>query len=268
MREMNMAKQDRRERRAPPGGWNAVADWYDGWMGTDGSDHHRNVAIPAVLALADIQPGDQVLDIGAGQGVLATVVAEAGAVYTGVDVSERLLQIARKRHGHQGRFIQGDARRLSALPGLEAGTFDKAIFLLSIQDMHPLLPVLRSAAWALRDGGRLVILMTHPCFRIPRQSGWNWDGERKIRSRRIDRYLTPLSVPMKQYSGSARGTTTSFHRPLEQYVNDLAACGLLIDSMQEIPTYKVQESEAENRANREIPLFLGLRARKVRNSEG
>ena len=253
-----------------PAGWNPVANWYDGWMGQDGSDHHRNIAIPAVLQLADISPGHQVLDVGAGQGVLAPAVNETGAVYTGVDIAERLVKIARRRHGGLGRFILGDARSLSAVAGLASASFDRVIFLLSIQDMHPLDAVLESAAWALAEGGRLVILMTHPCFRIPRQSGWNWDERRKLRSRRIDHYLTPLTVPMKAYPGEG-GATISFHRPLEHYVNGLARCGLLIDAMQEIPTYKVNQSgeraKAENQSNQEIPLFLALRARKPRHSE-
>jgi SAM-dependent methyltransferase len=254
----------KQKRNRSPAGWNPVAAWYDGWMGAEGGQHHREVAIPTVLQLANMQPGQRILDVGAGQGVLAPHIAGAGADYTGVDVSERLLSIARKRHGHLGRFLLGDARKLSSVSGLGAGEFDTAIFLLSIQDMHPLQPVLKSAGWALKTGGRLVLFMTHPCFRIPRQSGWNWDEERKLRYRRIDHYLTPLSVPMKEYPGAARGVTTSFHRPLEQYVNGLAAAGLLLDSMQEIPTHELREgSKADNRANREIPLFLALRARKV-----
>ena len=264
-----MSKKHRHYHR--PAGWNPVAAWYDSWMGEDGGEYHREIAIPAVLELADIQPGERILDVGAGQGVLTPAVARAGGVYTGVDVSERLLGLARKRHGHLGRFLLGDARKLPALPGLHAGEFDKVIFLLSIQDMHPLQPVLRSVAWALKAGGRVVLLMTHPCFRIPRQSGWNWDDERKLRYRRIDRYLTPLSVPMKEYPGQPRGVTTSFHRPLEQYVNGLAASGLLVDSMLEIPTHKIHENgaqaKADNRANQEIPLFLALRARKLARSD-
>ena len=109
--------------------------------------------------------------------------------------------------------------------------------------------------------------MTHPCFRIPRQSGWDWDENRKLRYRRIDSYLTPLTVPMKEYPGQAGGATISFHRPLEQYINGLGECGLLVDSMSEIP-YPASENgaKAEKRASQEIPLFLALRARKLRHS--
>jgi SAM-dependent methyltransferase len=258
-------------RTAPPSrvrtSWDPIADWYVGWVGEGGSKHHRNVAVPALLDLLEPQAGEQILDIGCGPGVLAPFIAKAGARYTGVDASEKLIRYAREHHGAGNRFLVGDARRLSALAGLDQGRFDAAAFLLSLHDMDPLDPVLASAAWALRDGGRVVMLMTHPCFRVPRQSGWGWDEERKLRYRRVDRYLTPLPVPMTARAESRGGVTRSFHRPLEMYANGLAAAGLLVDGMREVPTYKTASSgpraRAENLSNEEIPLFLALRARKI-----
>jgi SAM-dependent methyltransferase len=247
-----------------PQGWEPLAYWYDSWMGADGGEHHRRLAIPAVLDLLDLQPNERLLDIGAGQGVLAAHVARSGAYYTGVEISPHLLAFARQRHGGQGRFLQGDARRLRDVAAFSAGQFDAAVFLLSIQDMNPLDAVLESAAWALRDGGRLVILMTHPCFRVPRQSSWERDSSRDLTYRRVDRYLTPLAVPIKSYGKKRSGVSVSFHRPLSHYVNGMAACGLLVDELQEITTYEIRAAKAEQRANDEIPLFVGLRARKLR----
>ncbi len=246
--------------------WDPLAAWYDGWVGKGGSHHHQKLAIPALLALLDIHPGEQVLDIGSGQGVLAPYIFKAGGQYTGVELSPRLLELARKHHGPKVRFFLGDARSLSALPGLNPGGYDAAAFLLSIQDMDPLDAVVESLAWALKPGGRVGILMVHPCFRIPRQSGWGWDEGRKLQFRRVDRYLTPLSVPLKPHPGQKGGVSWSFHRPLEVYFNTLGRYGLFVDQVKEIPTYKTAAGEraaAENLANQEIPLFLGIRARKM-----
>jgi SAM-dependent methyltransferase len=258
--------QRKRRRLGQGAGWDPVANWYTGWVGEEGSEHHRYLAIPAVLDLLAPARGEQILDIGAGPGVLAPAIARAGASYLGVDASLRLLAYARRTHGRHGRFLLGDAARLDRLPELRGGSFDGAVFLLSVQDMDPLDAVLASAAWALRCGGRLVILMTHPCFRVPRQSGWGWDEARKLRFRRVDRYLTPLVVPLKTYPGG-RGATRSYHRPLEAYVSGLANCGLLIDRLLELPTYQSApggpHARAENLANREFPVFLGLRAWKL-----
>ncbi len=122
--------------------WDPVAAWYDGWVGQAGSKYHRTLAIPALLDVLDPRPGERIIDIGAGQGVLAPYIANAHAHYTGVDASPKLLQLARKHHRQHGTFLQGDARGLQQVPGLTANSFDAAVFLLSIQDMDPLLPVL------------------------------------------------------------------------------------------------------------------------------
>ena len=173
-----------------PTSWDAVAHWYDGWVGPAGSEHHREVAIPALVDLLDPKPDEKILDVGAGQGVLAPYIARLGACYTGIDASPRLIRLARQRHGKDARFLVGDARNLAALHDLHAGEFDGVVFLLSIQDMDPLDAVIRSAAWTLKAGGRAVLLLTHPAFRVPRQSGWGWDEGRKLHFRRVDRYLT------------------------------------------------------------------------------
>lgn len=254
----NKQSRHRPERK----GWDNLAGWYDGWMGKDGSKHHRMMALPAAMNLLDLKPDENLLDIGCGQGVLAPLVAETGAKYTGVDVSPSLLDIARKYHGRHGKFYEADACRLELSKDLRAGMFDAAVFVLAIQDINPLDSALRSAAWSLKPGGRLVMVMTHPAFRIPRQSGWGFDENRKLTYRRIDRYLTPLSVPMKAYPGQT-GVSISFHRPLSAYINGLAGYGLLIDALHEIPSYKTEAGETENPAEKEIPLFLSLRARKV-----
>ena len=166
-------EQRSRGRRRPPNtSWNRVAGWYDGWVGSTGSRYHRARAIPAVLDLLNPEPGESILDIGAGQGVLAPYIARTAARYTGIDASARLIGLARRRHGHLGRFLVGDVRRLPSLSGIGRGSYDAAVFLLSIQDIDLLEPVLSSVAWALRPTSRIVMLMTHPAFRVPRHSGW------------------------------------------------------------------------------------------------
>jgi ubiquinone/menaquinone biosynthesis C-methylase UbiE len=239
-----------------------VATWYDGWVGDQGSRYHQALAVPAAMDLLDVRPGETVLEVGAGQGVLAPRVSQAGGHYTGVDSSPKLIDSARRRHGRSGSFVVGDARRLTAVAGLEPAGFDAAVFLLSIQDMDPLELVLASASWAVRTPGRIVIVMTHPSFRQPRHAGWGFDEGRKLVYRRVDSYLTPMAVPMKALGD--RPATRSFHRPLSTYVNGLAAEGFAIDAMLEIPDTlderRAPGVRAGSRAAAEIPLFLALRA--------
>src|SRR5690606_31331662 len=123
------------------------------------------------------------------------------------------------------RFLVGDARKLQQVPGLDRSVADAVVFLLSLQDMGPPEPVLAGAAWAVKESGRIVVLMFHPCFRVPRQSGWGWDEQRKLQYRRIDSYLNPMAVPVRPVARGQPGTIKSFHAPLQDYVNGLAELG-------------------------------------------
>src|SRR5688500_7964289 len=257
----NIKRREGRGSNRARTGWDPVARWYDGWVGDAGSEYHREVAIPALMDLLHPQKGEYILDVGAGQGVLAPYITKSGALYTGIDASPQLIGLAQRRHSRLGRFIVGDACNLSSIQDLHAKEFDAVVFLLSIQDMDPLGDALRSAAWALKDGGRVVILMNHPAFRVPRQSGWGWDEGRKLRYRRVDRYLSPLAVPMKSLPG-VRYVTRSFHRPLQAYVNGRIGNGLPIEHKADTPAHKANappvEGASAEQARREIPLFLGL----------
>lgn len=256
-----MSGNARRSRRRPPpqSSWDRVATWYDGWVGDGGSRYHQALVIPALLELLQPQAGEEILDIGAGQGVLAPYIAQHGARYTGVDVSPRLVVYAQRRHGQDGRFVAGDARHLSAVHGVLPHRYDAATFLLSIQDMDPLDSVLASTTWALKPSARIVMAMTHPAFRQPRHAGWGYDESRKLHYRRIDAYLTLMSVPMKSL-GSA--PTRSYHRPLNSYINSLAAAGFAVDQMIELPDLPIPDRPGRRRTlgNADIPLFLLIRA--------
>lgn len=240
--------------------WDAVADWYAGWSGPNGSKHHRRYAIPAITELLAPRPGESILDIGCGPGPLAPAIRRLGARYTGLDSSRKLVAIARRSH-RGARFLEGDATRLDDVPELAGQRFNAVTFLLSLQDIDPLDVAIASAGEMLRPGGRLVALLTHPCFRVPRQSGWGWDERRQLRFRRIDRYLTPVAVPMQAYGAGRQGSTLSYHRPLGDYFAALTANGLAVDSLREIATATEGERQSGARAaEREFPLFLALRA--------
>lgn len=206
---------------------------------------------------------------GRGQGVLAPYIAATGARYTGLDASPRLIEIARRRHRGRGRFLLGDARRLREVPALSAAQFDAGVFMLCLQDMDPLEPVLESVAWALRPTSRIVMLMTHPSFRQPRHSGWGFDASRKLRYRRVDAYLTPMSVPLGSAADGRR--TRAYHRPLSSYINTLGSVGYAVDAMLELPDLPPERrprrsgppSRAGAEDEAEIPLFLAIRARRL-----
>lgn len=260
-------REPRRDQPAADRGWDAVASWYDKLVGEQGSDYHRNVIIPAVMELIAIRQGEVVLDLCCGQGVMIRPLLAAGAArITGVDASPKLIAAARKRHAPDGgaEFLVTDATK----PGVWTNAaFDAAVCVLAVHDVADMDALFRQLAAALKPGGRAVLVVMHPCFRIPRQSHWGWDEERKIQFRRLDCYQSPIAIPITTHPGRGGGDQTLFHhRPLEGYINAIGKAGLAVTAAAELATHRRSQpgprSRGEHRAAREFPVFLALKVTK------
>ena len=244
--------------------WNKVAGWYDNLVGERGSDYHENVIIPGALKMLAPQKGEKILDVGCGQGVFCRELARAGAVVTGIDAAEKLIKAARSRSANI-KYLVTDAADLHIFPN---GSFDAVSCIMAIQNMEPLEKIISEMARVLKPDGGLLLVMNHPCFRIPRQSGWGIDEQRKLQYRRIDSYLTSLKIPIKMHPGADPTLLTwTFHRPLSEYFKALNAHGLAVSELAELASHRESKpgasSRMENRARAEIPMFLSLLAQKM-----
>lgn len=247
--------------------WGEVADWYDQHVGDTGGEYHEKLIIPGVLRLLAPAPGERIIDIACGQGVLCRALHSRGIDVTGVDAADELIRAARSRGPAEIKYLLGDVRDLS---DLQAAEFDAAACVMAIQNIHPLPPVFHSIARLLKPTGRLIMVMMHPCFRGPKESSWGWDATAGVQFRRVDRYLIPRKTPIVTHPGSNPDQYTwTFHRPLEAYAKALRQAGFVIDALEEWASHKKSTSgpraPAENRAREEIPMFLALRALHFRS---
>jgi len=250
--------------------WSPVAKWYAGLVGDSGHYFHEHVILPSLKLLLDPKGGESVLDVGCGQGVYARTLAH-NVDYTGIDSSKELIAEAKKltlpaQAGKNLKQVYYVADATKGLPVPE-GTFDHAVCILAIQNMKDGASVISGIGSSLKDGGDVVIVMNHPSFRIPRQSSWGKDEAQKLEYRRVNRYLSPLEIPINAHPGlSDSAMTWTYHQPLEYYIKALKSAGLLISDIEEWTSDKVsvgKSAKGENRARAEFPLFLAIRAVKL-----
>jgi SAM-dependent methyltransferase len=244
--------------------WEKSADWYDRIIGERGSELYREVVIPHALDMLQPKRGERVLDLGCGQGVFSRALAECGVLVTGIDASRALIQKARSYPSRAAiRYHDRDAADLVGI-----GEFDAASAILCLQNLEHLDKVCQAVSGILKPGGRMIWVLNHPAFRIPRQSSWGFEDERKLQFRRIDAYSSTLSVPIVMHPGKSDSETTiSTHRSLESLMAPGFSAGLCLSGFQEWHSHKESQpgprARAENRARKEFPLFLALLWRKV-----
>ncbi len=241
--------------------WEGVARWYGRHLEKDGTFQDA-VIFPGAERLLSPAPGRRYLDIACGEGAFSRLIARRPGVHvSGFDASPSLIARAKKLAPRNTDYAVADARRFAA--GYRPVSFDGAACILAIQNIEDIGPVFHEASKILKPAARFVIVMNHPAFRQPRQSGWGWDEARKLQYRRIDTYLGSYDVPIQAHPGAAPEVVThSFHRPLHIYVKALAAAGFVLVDLEEWPSHRVSDpgpkARAENAARREIPMFLAL----------
>jgi len=244
--------------------WQPVSSWYTKSVGDAGHYYHQHVVLPALDRILHLTPTSSLLDIACGQGVLERHLP-ASLSYTGIDVAPSLIEYA-KRNAKNPRhtFLVSDATRSIPIP---PNTFTHATIVLALQNMEDSASTLKNAARALKISGQLVIVLNHPMFRIPRQTSWGIDEQNKMQYRRVDRYMSPLNIPITvaPSQGQKSQVTWTYHKPLSLYVAELRNAGFVITMIEELGSDKVSEGKAskmENRSRAEFPLFMVIVAQR------
>jgi 2-polyprenyl-3-methyl-5-hydroxy-6-metoxy-1,4-benzoquinol methylase len=117
----------------------------------------------AVLDAIGNCAGLRVLDAGCGEGYFSRKLAARGAEVSGVDITEALILPARKAAADAGLKIDHRVADLATIPYGDA-EFDVVVCNHIVTDIAELTGPFAEISRALKSGGRLVILMLHPCF--------------------------------------------------------------------------------------------------------
>lgn len=244
--------------------WSPVAKWYTGIVGEGGHYFHEHVILPRLKLLLDPKANETVIDVGCGQGVYARTLPH-NVDYTGVDASKELIAEA-KRLTKNAKHVYYVADATKGLP-VPAESYDHAVCILALQNMKDASSTIQNIGIALRTKGDFVMVINHPSFRIPRQSSWGKDETQKLEYRRVNRYLSPLEIPINAHPGlSDSAMTWTYHQPLEYYIKALKSVGLVVTDIEEWTSDKVSVGKAakgENRARAEFPLFMAIKAVKI-----
>ncbi len=112
-----------------------------------------------LIARAEVQPGDRALDLASGTGDIAFAIATRGGKPIGLDITHRMMQLARRRSsgasaGQAIPFITGD---MIALP-FKSASFDLVTTGYGLRNVPDLNAAIDEIARVLQPGGRMLSL--------------------------------------------------------------------------------------------------------------
>lgn len=245
--------------------WENVASWYDKLVNKEGHFYHTSLIIPLIKKILNFKSINSLVDLGCGQGILSRHIPK-NINYLGIDISKTLVHQA-KKYSKNSVFHKFIIHDLCTPFNQNQNEFDCALSILALQNMENPKQAIANASQLLKKNGIFIIVLNHPCFRIPRQTQWGLDDSQQTCYRRINAYLTPKIIPINMHPGrvNCNEITKTFHFPLSYWINSLSESGFFSLKMEELVSTKTstgKRKKAENNIRKEIPLFLMLKATK------
>ena len=209
------------------------------------------VEIPAMKKLIGDVSGKRLIDCGCGFGSYSIYCAKRGAIVTAVDISERMIQLA--RHEATGSAVQIDFRvqDVTNMKDISPSTFDIAISSIAVCFDMPLF--FKEIARVLKPKGVLCFSEVHPL--VNKELDGYFDGGIK-KAKNVFGKLNP-SDPDYEWQWE--------YYTLEDYSLGLRDAGFFIETLlepQPVPATRGLNPELYAHA-RKYPMFILIRAIKM-----
>ncbi|HEV2125673.1 MAG TPA: class I SAM-dependent methyltransferase [Chloroflexota bacterium] len=176
--------------------------------------------LPHLLELLGGIAGRRVLDAGCGEGYLARILASRGAHVTGIDLSPRLIALAKAKDAH-GEITYRVADLSTPLSDLMAH-FDAIASYLVLNDVADYQGFATTLAAALKPGGCLVLALNNAYGAVLRNH--------------VPDYFEPGAVTPYRGLWAAGIKVYHYHRTLEEYLDAFLGTGLHLIKLADVPT--------------------------------
>ncbi len=207
--------------------WDAAAESWTDFV-RKGKDYYRDeLNNPAFFSLLGNIRGQVILDLACGEGYNARKLARNGAVVTGVDLSEKLIDLAMVEEARDRLDIDYRLSDAARLKDFSSDHFDIVTCFMALQDIEDYGKAISEVRRVLKAKGRFVFSIPHPCFEMIVEDGNRISTNAKYFGVAEDHIHWKMERLLKPFE------TTSFHRTLTDYSNVLHDNGFLIKRLVE-----------------------------------
>jgi ubiquinone/menaquinone biosynthesis C-methylase UbiE len=243
--------------------WNRLAGGYQAFRKEQGT-YNELVEVPAMLELIGDVEGKRVLDAGCGFGYYSLLLAKSGAMVTGIDISEKMVELAENNARDASvecRFFVCDMQDLSVFAG---NTFDMVVSSIVVGHLDFLEKAFSEVFRVLKHEGIFAFSENHPMLK----GSWEKDSGGKRLHWNIDNYFerSIRTIEWRTQDGKII-ETSSRHRTVQDYFDALTSSGFLVERLVEPePSDKAHLDNVASREHysraRRIPIFILFKARK------
>lgn len=206
--------------------WNEIANerLKDRLNGNDLS--YNELLLPIIISNVKkcLLSGSKILDFGCGTGELTYEVAQLNQEIIGLDISASAIRIAKSHFNHPKlNFLNAFLSDVNF-----DNEFDIIIASMSFMDTEELPENLKKIFDAAKDGAKLLVTITHPCFW---PIYWNYFDNKDFEYEKESRITQTYRTANKVFEGFE---TSHFHRPISYYLNLFSKVGFNLLSIKEL----------------------------------
>jgi 2-polyprenyl-3-methyl-5-hydroxy-6-metoxy-1,4-benzoquinol methylase len=184
---------------------------------------------PELLEILKDLQSKSILDAGCGEGMFANFLTNHGAIVTGIDGSESMIQFARKKYPNMKLAV---VDLMGDLP-FAAETFDAVVSIFVVMSLSDLDNFLAESYRVLKKGGKLVICTFHPAFNYPTMKLHRGIVGKLLNKKVIgivDDYFKKTTI---RKDDAASKPWPYYHRTLAEYTRAILKSGFVIKGMHE-----------------------------------
>ena len=241
-----------------------------------GFDTYRElINNPSIFEMIGSVADKDILDAGCGEGHNTRKLARMGGHLTGIDISPKMIEFAKREETTAPLGISYRECSFSSMEIFGDQRFDLVVAFMSFMDGPNYPDAIKEIYRVLRPGGYLVFSITHPCFLT---EGISWIKDENGHGQRVSvgnyfkktPYVDKWKFSMSPESESLpEFEVPYFPRTLSEYINELISAGFLLVELREPrPTEEVcKEMPKLEKWRKHAAIFLQVKARKARKAK-